>query len=247
MLYGNVDIRQVQLAFQSEGRVAALHVQEGDAVRAGQLIAELDPVRYQDAVDQATAQAAAQEQVLAALEAGSRPEEIAEAEAQARAAEAELIKAQQHRDRLEALRKEQFVSQQDLDDAKNDMNAAAANLDAAQQAAKLAVKGPRQEDIESAREQLKAYEAALRLAQRELHDTRLYAPTNGIIQNRILEPGDMAAASVPVFSLALQDPVWVRAYIPEPDLGRILYAVKRTGRGGRRLKSADGEKMTTCE
>ena len=54
----------------------------------------------------------------------------------------------------------------------------------------------------------------------------LISPAPGIIQNRILEPGEMASPTQPVFTLALTDPKWVRAYVPEPDLGRINLGMK---------------------
>ena len=79
----------------------------------------------------------------------------------------------------------------------------------------LAVEGPRAEDIEEARAMLNADEAQLVLKQEGLKDAELYAPTDGIIRNRILEPGDMASPQIPVLTLALTNPVWVRAYAPE--------------------------------
>jgi HlyD family secretion protein len=59
------------------------------------------------------------------------------------------------------------------------------------------------------------------LAREVLKDTELYAPTDGIIRNRILELGDMATPQTPVFTLALTNPVWVRAYAPETALGKL--------------------------
>jgi multidrug resistance efflux pump len=64
-------------------------------------------------------------------------------------------------------------------------------------------------------------QAALDLARRRLTDAGLYAPADGVIRNRILEPGDMASPQRPAYPLALNDPVWVRAYVSEPDLGKI--------------------------
>nr|WP_305910312.1 efflux RND transporter periplasmic adaptor subunit [Methylomarinum sp. Ch1-1]MDP4523002.1 efflux RND transporter periplasmic adaptor subunit [Methylomarinum sp. Ch1-1] len=52
-------------------------------------------------------------------------------------------------------------------------------------------------------------------------DAHLYAPDDGVIQNRMLEPGDMADAQTPVFTLALTDPVWARVYASETDLGKL--------------------------
>lgn len=234
-VYGNIDIRQIQLAFNDTGRIVQLQVQEGDRVKAGQLIAGMDAVRYRDAVAQAAGQVAAQQQALARLLAGSRPEEIAQARAQLASAEAALRNATQTFHRIQLLNQSQVVSRQQFDDAQASLRAAQANRDAAQQVLTLAVKGPRKEDIDAARAQLRANEAALQLARRQLTDTRLYAPSDGVIQDRILEVGDMAFPQTPVFTMALTNPVWARAYVPEPQLGQVqegLRAEIRTD-GGR--------------
>ncbi|MCK9189792.1 efflux RND transporter periplasmic adaptor subunit [Acidithiobacillus sp.] len=220
-IYGNVDIRQVQAAFDDSGRILRLAVQEGDRVHKGQLLAELDPIRFLDAVDRDQASVATQEQVLARLLAGSRPEEIAAARASAAAAQATLANAEITWRRQQALAAEQYVPKQNLDNAAAALKTARANLDHAQQGLTLAIKGPRKEDIAAARSQLTAEQAALHLAQRQLVDTQLFAPQEGVVQDRILEPGDMASPQVPVFTLALDNPVWVRAYLPEKSLGQV--------------------------
>lgn len=225
-VYGNVDIRQVQAAFDDNGRLLDLLVQEGDRVKKGQLLAEIDPVRFQDAVDKASAAVAAQQQVLARLLAGSRPEEIAEARAQVAAAQATMVNAESTWKRQESLAAQQYVSRQSADNAAAALKTARANAEHAQQALSLAIKGPRKEDIAAARQVLQADKAALSLAQRELVDTRLYAPDTGVVQDRILEPGDMVSPQTPVFTLALDNPVWVRAYLPEKALGQVRLGMK---------------------
>jgi HlyD family secretion protein len=220
-LYGNIDIRQIQLAFQDTGRIRKLFFEEGERVEQGQLVAELDPERFEAAAAQAGAKVEAQREVLARLLSGSRPEEIAEARARVRAAEAVLKDAELNFQRTRELARTQYVSKEKLDNAEASLKSARADLDALKQELILAVKGPRKEDIAAARAQVKADEAALRLAERELADTRLYAPVPGVIQDRILEPGDMAFPQTPVYTLALTDPVWVRAYVSEPDMGKI--------------------------
>jgi HlyD family secretion protein len=226
VLYGNVDIRQIQLAFHGTGRIQRLAVQEGDYVKSGDLVAEIDPVRYEASAARAAAEMAAQKQVLARLEAGTRPEEIREAQARVKAAGAKLEDAKLVYERTKRLFADRTVPKQNLDDAEAAFESAQADLDAARQALALAVKGPREEDIAAARAQVKASGAALRLAERELEDTKLYAPAPGVIQDRILEPGDMAFPETPVFTLALTNPVWVRAYLEEPDLGKIAPGMK---------------------
>ncbi len=221
-IYGNVDLREVQLAFHATGRITNIFVEEGAKVQAGQLIAELDSDRYAETLDRAVAQAGAQERVVAELLAGSRPEEVQTARARVQAAQASLADAEQIYRRAVALAKSQYVSRQKLETAEAALKSAQANLDAQRQALELAVKGPRQETIDAAKAKLKADRALHRLTERELADTKLYAPAAGVIQNRILEPGDMAFPQTPVVTLALNDPVWARVYVSEPDLGKLF-------------------------
>lgn len=239
-LYGNVDIRQVQLAFNDSERIDKLLVDEGSAVHAGQLIGQLVQQRFSDAVAQDQAVVAAQQQVVARLRAGSRPEEVAEARADVAAAQANVAAAQANvknaellYHRQQTLAKQQYVSLQIRDDAERaylaqqaDLAARQQILAAQQQALQLAVIGPRKEDIAAAEATLQADIAALALAQKQLADTQLYAPSEGVIQNRILEPGDMATPQTPVFTLALDNPLWVRAYLPEPQMGKVALGMR---------------------
>src|SRR5262245_17637987 len=78
-LYGNVDLRQVQLAFNNSERISAVLAQEGDHVRRGQVLARLDRSRLEPQVAQAEAQVASQRKVVERLHHGNRPEEIAQA------------------------------------------------------------------------------------------------------------------------------------------------------------------------
>lgn len=221
VLYGNVDIRQVDLAFKGSERIAEMLAQEGDRVEKGQLLARLETHRLKAAVAQSRAQHAAQAQVVARLEAGSRPQEIRKAQAESEAAKADADNAAIDYHRLEVLLKQDATTQQNVDNARMRTRAAEANWRAAKEALDLVVAGPREEDIAAAQATLQAYQAQLTLAERDLADANLYAPTAGVIQNRILEPGDMASPQVPVYTLALTDPVWVRAYVSGPNLGRI--------------------------
>ncbi len=221
VLHGNVDIRQVDLAFNSAGRVTQVLAREGERVEKGQLLATLDMQRLRQVEAQAAAQAAAQSQVLARLEAGSRPEEIAKARADAEAARVDAANAAHSYTRVRDLAAKHFVPQQQADDARAAAEAAAARLNSAREALRLVVLGPRVEDIAAAKATLAANEAALAVARRDLAEAELHAPSAGVIESRVLEPGDMASPQKPVYTLALTDPLWVRVYVPETDLGRI--------------------------
>jgi HlyD family secretion protein len=226
VLYGNVDIRQVQLAFNDAERITALHAQEGDRVQAGQLLATLDSQRFAASVADSEAKAAAQRETVARLVAGNRPEEIRKAKADMEVAKASLRNAQVTFDRIQDLRTRQVVPAQDLDNSRAALDVATAQLASLKETYDLMVLGPRQEDIAAAKATLQANEAELKLAKQDLTNAKLYAPTNGIIQDRLLEPGDMASPQKPVFTLALNDPLWVRAYVSETDLGKIQQGMK---------------------
>lgn len=220
-LYGNIDIREAQLAFNSSEHVAEVLVQEGDRVRRGQLLARLHTEMLEAQQAEAEAAVRAQQQLLARLEAGSRPEEIRKAEAELQAAEAQAKAAHDSYRRVAQLLERQLASPQDEEQARSQADAAAAQVKAVQATLALLKAGARKEDIAAARAQLAAREAALRQARQRFADASLYAPADGIIRNRILEPGDMAFPQSPVLTLAFLDPVWVRAYLPEPMLGRV--------------------------
>jgi HlyD family secretion protein len=224
VLYGNVDLRQVQLSFNNSERIAAVLVQEGDRVRKDQLVARLDTRRLEPQVAQAEAQAAAQRQVVQRLRSGSRPEEIAQARANVASAKADAENARQQYERIKSaaeMSAGRAVRQQDVDTAKAALQVAEAKLVVNQRALDLAVIGPRKEDIAEAEARLRAEEAQLALLRQQLVDAELLAPMDGVIRTRVLEPGDMASPQKPVFSLAITDPKWVRAYVSEPELGKI--------------------------
>lgn len=168
-LYGNVDIREVQPAFNDSGHITRLLVQEGDTVKQGQLLAVIDDSRYAAA--------------------------LARAKATKQAARITYRNDETNYKRYSALAARSATSIQQRDDARAAYEAARANY--------------------------KAADAAVALARREYDDTRLYAPAAGVVENRIMEPGDMASPSTPVYTIALPSPKWVRAYVPERDLGRI--------------------------
>jgi HlyD family secretion protein len=225
-LYGNVDIRQVQLAFNGSERIATMVAREGDPVKKGQLLATLDTVRLENNVKLQQAQLAAQQQQVARLEAGSRPEEILKAQADVDAAFIAADNARQTYLRQKDLVARHFVAQQQADDALAAADAAQARFQSLQETLKLVRMGPRKEDIAAAKAMMKASQAALDVARNALADASLYAPENGVIQERILEPGDMATPLRPVYTLALTDPVWVRAYVQGPDLGKLQHGMR---------------------
>jgi HlyD family secretion protein len=173
ILYGNVDVRLVDIGFRVAGRVNQLFFEEGDLVRKGELMCVLDKTPY-DA-------------------------ELRRAESSVRAAMANLNLAEILLKRREELIGVGGVSQEDLDHARASRDQLLADL------------------------QLSQANAAVN--QDNLNYTEVYAPTDGIILSRVREPGTVVNPTDPVYSLSVLSPVWVRAYVSEPDLGKIYYGM----------------------
>jgi HlyD family secretion protein len=221
VLYGNVDLRQVELAFNNSERIAAVLVQEGDRVRKGEILARLDTSRLLPQVQEAEARVAAQREVVAKLHHGTRPDEIAQARANVEAAKADAINTRAQYERRKTLAQDSAISQQDLDNARAALDVANAKLVLNQKALDLAIAGPRAEDIGEAEAELEEDDAQLALLRKELADCQLVAPVDAVVRARLMEPGEMASPEKPVLSLAVINPKWVRAYVTEPDLGKL--------------------------
>lgn len=224
VLHGNVDIRQISLAFKVGERVAEMRVEEGDHVARGQVLATLETTSLGLRLAQAQAQLAVQNEVLRRLQAGNRPQEIAQADANMRAAQADARVARQTLERLRAISQGtggRAVSREELDQAAANAKAADARVDAVRKAHELSVAGAREEDIAQARAQRDAAQAESALAKQALEDAQLKAPIDAVVRSRMLEPGDMASPQRPVYALAVIHPKWVRAYVSEANLSRI--------------------------
>ena len=230
-LYGNIDLRQVNLPFNGNERIAQVLVQEGDSVKLGQVLARLDTSRLAPQVAKAKAELATQQQVVNRLQHGNRPEEIAQARSNVDAARADAVNARAQFERLRVLSDNsagRALSRQDLDSAKAAVDVAEAKLIVSQKALELELVGPRKEDVAQAEAQLGATEAQLALLRQQQKDAELLAPLDAVVRSRIVEPGEMASPQKAAFTLAITDPKWVRAYVSETDLGALREGLKAT-------------------
>jgi HlyD family secretion protein len=221
LFYGNVDIREVNLSFRVPGRIESVLKNEGDPVAARQMVATLDAEPYRREVEEAGAQAESREARLRMLKNGYRKEEINEAQALVAEREATLENARRDLKRTEQLRGTRAISVRDLDAAEADFDEAQARLNSALATLHRLRAGYRLEEISQAEADLAAANAALELARIRLEDTKLIAPEAGVVITRALEPGATVSQGVTVLTVSLDNPVWVRAYVNESNLGKI--------------------------
>jgi len=224
VLQGNVDIRQISLAFDGSGRVAQLNAEEGQQVKAGMVLATLDTKTLHLQGDQARAQIDVQRQNLLRLRHGARPQEITQARSRLAAAQAEAARAERDLERLRGISANtqgRAVTAQDLDRAQTAARTAKAKAEELRDALRLTELGARAEDLAAAEAQLAASTAQLALLEHQISQGELKAPADAVVRSRLLEPGDMATPQRPVFALALSQPKWVRIFVSEGSLGRI--------------------------
>ena len=221
VLYGNVDIRQVDLGFRVSGRLLKMLFEEGDEIKTGDLIAVLDKGPYEASLAAAQGELAQAAANYAKLKHGNRYQEIEEARATVRERQATFENAEILFKRQSEQIKVGSTSQQAYDDALANKIAADALLKNAKEALSLAEEGFRQEDIDAGRAALETAKAQLESAKINLQDTEILSPSDGIILTRVREPGAIVAPESIVYTLTLHYPVWIRAYVSETDLGRI--------------------------
>lgn len=220
-LYGNVDIRQVDAAFRVGGRIVEMVVEEGVRVEAGELLARLDPEPGNDALRRARAELAVQEAELTKMRRGYRSEDIEQARAELRAAEGALLNAASNLRRVEALRRRQAIAQKDLDEARAAHTEALARRNAAGEQARLMESGFRPEDVLRQEAAVAAATAAADSARLSLNDAWLYAPQSGVVLTRVRETGAVVQPGQTIYTITLDHPAWIRAYVTQPDLGNI--------------------------
>jgi HlyD family secretion protein len=174
VLYGNVDVRLVDISFRVSGKVEKLFYEEGDFVPEGSLMAILEKTPYDSEISQAKANV---QSILANLK------------------NAEILL--QRRKQAVGIG---GVSKEDVDDALAQRNSLFANLNSAK--------------------------AALNIALDNMKYTEVYAPTDGILLTRVREPGTVVNPGDPVYTLSVSSPVWIRAFVDEPDLGEVYYGMR---------------------
>jgi multidrug efflux pump subunit AcrA (membrane-fusion protein) len=212
-------------AFQVAGRVSRVFVEEGQAVRKGQVLAELDSTDYHNAYDAAQAQADAAHAVDRKAQEGPRAQELEQAR----------IDFDQWQD--------QYNRMKYLFDHKslpaNDFKKIEAGYNAAKQRYEMARQGTRVQDKDAAKAQFRAANAGSHEARKRLADSQLRAPISGFVGMRRIDVGDTVGAGTPVLAVLDLNPVKVRVAIPESQIGK----VKEGERSTVTIPSLDGKQF----
>jgi HlyD family secretion protein len=232
---GQVEATEVRVAPEVGGRLQTLLVDEGARVTKGQLLATLDPTDTELAIARAKAEREGADASLRLLLAGTRPEDIRQAQAQANAADAlvdasraELSSAKADLERFESLLRVNAGSRKQRDDAATRVEVAADDTRRAEEQSRAARAtlarlraGARKQEIEAARSRVAALDAQVATLQKALTDARISSPAAGIVTDKLLEQGEIAAPRTPILVVTDLDHAWANLYVPEPAVPRL--------------------------
>jgi len=225
-LSGTIEVTSVELSFKVPGKMQQRLVDEGETVKAGQIVARLEDTELKDERSARLAEQRAAQAGLADIKAGNRREEIAQGEAILARMRAEADKCAKDAVRMEALFRREVIPQKDLDTARAARDASAAAVREAEDRLRLLKIGARPDAIKERQSRAEAAGAMLALAEERLAQSILKSPLDGVVLAKHAEAGEMLAAGAPVVTVAKLDEVWVRAFIPEYEVGLVKLGQK---------------------
>lgn len=220
---GMADTDSVNVAAKVAARLAKLHVREGDRVKAGQVLFELDSPEVAAKERQADAVVAAAQAQAAKAKEGARSEDIRAAEANWKRAVAGAELASATFRRIENLHREGVVTRQKRDEARAQSRSAEELARAARAQYDQALAGAREQDREAAQAQVRQAEGAKAEVEAARSETFGRAPLAGEIGKRMADVGELVPAGYPVFTLVDIDRMWVSLNLREDQ----LHGIKR--------------------
>ncbi len=207
VLTGSIEARDAEVGSLVGGRVLRVHTPEGAKVVRGESLVTLETGLLEPQLRQQEARIAEARANLVKAERGPRVEDVARSRAQAENAEKE-------RRRQKALLDQGIIGQQQYDLAATEARTASETL-------REKERGNRVEDIDATRAALSREEAQLAYLGRQKEESVVRAPADGIVESLDLRPGDIVAPNQPVARILEPSQIWVRVYVPEPQLGRV--------------------------
>jgi len=218
---GTIEATQVDVSVKITGRILERLVKEGDKVTRGQVLVRLDDSELAADVRRQEAALRSAQATLRDLQKGARQQEIEDARAAVASGEATRSMTERELQRTEQLFRQSLIAAQDVDRARQAYEVARAQEKSAREKLALVLEGSRPDQIDAARWQVTQAESALAQAESRLREARVVSPIDGVVLRKNLEAGETANPGVPILTLVNPRDVWLRAYVPETEVGRL--------------------------
>ena len=222
---GTLEYDRITLPAPAAEKIVAIGVREGQQVKAGQSLVQLEPDRTRANTEAMRAQAARQRATLAEMEAGPRTEEIARARAELAASRAQAKDARIYYNRVRQLGTRQLMAQSDIDRARANAENSEATTRALEQALRELEAGTRVEQIAQGEAALAASEADVAAQQVTLQKLSVVAPRDGLVDSLPFKLGDQAAVGQPLAVLLVGRP-YARVYVQETIRAKVAVGTK---------------------
>lgn len=212
---GTLERDRISLSATASEVITEVLVREGQTVAAGQLLLRLDDRRQSARVAQAAAEVARAEAQLMEWQNGARSEHIAAAQARLQGAQANAMAADNQLDRVRSLFQQKLVGKAEFDQALAQRDTTQAAVKDAREQWQLLLAGTRVEQLQQARAQLAAAQAALELERAALADLSVTATRAGRVDALPWLRGDRVSAGTVLAVLLVEDAPYARVYLPQ--------------------------------
>ena len=218
---GTIEATSVQVSSRSSGEILHLDASEGVRVKHGDLLASIDHAALDIQLGQARSGVDLAKSQLDLLMNGARGEDLAQAKEALNEAEETMRSAQEDFQRMDSLFRVNAATKKQRDDAETRATNARAQAGAASQALLRLQNFARPEDVKAALARVDQAVYAVRLLEKSIQDCTVRSPTDGIVTEKLVEEGELAAPGTGLYVITNLDEVKLTIYVPETDLGSI--------------------------
>ncbi len=218
---GTIESRIARISPRVSGRVLRLLVEEGQVVKPGQPLVELDHEYLDLQLRQAEAAVELARAQLDLLKKGARREDIAQAEQQLRQAALNLEQARKDAERFRALYEKESATLRQKEEAETRLSLAEAQYLQAQEALKKIMSIVMPEEIRAAEARLRQAEESVNLLRKNIEDSVVFSPIAGVLTERVVEAGELVNQGSTLVTISVLDPVYLRVYLTAEEVGKI--------------------------
>ncbi|MBW1768741.1 MAG: efflux RND transporter periplasmic adaptor subunit [Deltaproteobacteria bacterium] len=218
---GTVEATEVDIRSEASGKILALYFDEGDWVKKGEVIAEIDHEKLDIELTQAKARLAETEAQLTLLIKGLRDKEVERACETLLESKVLLKDNKREYTRIQKLYEEEVVDLGSRDKAEAAYEASQKRYEIAKKNYEIALEGSRKEEIQAGEAVKEAAEAQVKLIERRIEDATVTIPIDGVISERYVELGELMSVGSLIATVIDLTHVWVMTYVSEKNLGKV--------------------------